>query len=159
MLLNWLLSAEKVGSLNETSCLDKSRFSFNCDQAHLRNFKTLFITHALIILVQYMHSSYTSKAKAAEPPPPALQCSKSITCRELFLEFEVKDLVWEWFGVFLSTQRPQKDPAQPWFHVNWSGLRLRPWNPWDLTVTRDFPPHCDRQIGVAAGFVTFYYEL
>ena len=72
-----------------------------------------------------------------------LQYSRSITSREVFWDFRLKDLVWEWFGLLLWTSHLPKYQIQPWSHVKWPGWWLGsaiPMFPWGLNFHQLHPP-------------------
>ena len=74
---------------------------------------------------------------------PQLRCSRSITSREVFWDFRLKDLVWEWFGLLLWTSHLPKYQIQPWSHVKWPGWWLGtaiPMFPWGLNCQQLYPP-------------------
>ena len=48
----------------------------------------------------------------------------TVTSREVFWDFRMKDLVWEWFELFLWTSHLPKYQIQPWSHVKWPGWWL-----------------------------------
>ena len=73
----------------------------------------------------------------------AIRCSRSITSREVFWDFRLKDLVWEWFGLLLWTSHLPKYQIQPWSHVKWPGWWLGtaiPIFPWGLNCQQLYPP-------------------
>ena len=72
-----------------------------------------------------------------------LRCSRSITSREVFWDFRLKDLVWEWFGLLLWTSHLPKYQTQPWSHVKWPGWWLGSAIPmflWGLNCHQLHPP-------------------
>ena len=72
-----------------------------------------------------------------------IRCSRSITSREVFWDFRLKDLVWEWFGLLLWTSHLPKYQIQPWSHVKWPGWWLGtaiPIFPWGLNCQQLYPP-------------------
>ena len=69
--------------------------------------------------------------------------STRITSREVFWDFRLKDLVWEWFGLLLWTSHLPKYQIQPWSHVKWPGWWLGtaiPMFPWGLNCQQLYPP-------------------
>ena len=76
-------------------------------------------------------------------PACTVQYSRSITSREVFWDFRLKDLVWEWFGLLLWTSHLPKYQIQPWSHVKWPGWWLGtaiPMFPWGLNCQQLYPP-------------------
>ena len=72
-----------------------------------------------------------------------VQYSRSITSREVFWDFGMKDLVWEWFGLLLWTSHLPKYQIQPCSHVKWPGWWLGsaiPMFPWGLNCHQLHPP-------------------
>ena len=71
-----------------------------------------------------------------------LRCSRSITSREVFWDFPMKDLVWEWFGLLLWTSHLPKYQIQPWSHVKrpgwWLGTAISMF-PWGLNCQQLYP--------------------